>query len=104
MHAGSVKACYGHTEGAAGLQGALCSILSLQRSIAPPIMHLRSMNPYVSAALTDWAKTSGLEAAIPRVRPRCQSPGTRFFGGKGWGGGGGGALHNKFVGFLWTVK
>ena len=71
MYAGSVKACYGHTEGAAGLQGALCSILSLQRSIVPPIMHLRSMNPYVSAAITDWAKSSGLQAAIPRVTLTC---------------------------------
>lgn len=66
--AGSVKACYGHTEGAAGLQGALCSILSLQTNATPPIMHLRNVNPYVSAALSDWRSSSGLEAFIPRVR------------------------------------
>ena len=65
---GSVKACYGHTEGAAGLQGAPCSILSLQINAAPPIMHLRNMNPYVSAALTDWASAGSLQGFIPRVR------------------------------------
>ena len=67
MPAGSVKACYGHTEGAAGLHGALCVFLSLQQNIAPPIMHLRSMNPYVSAALADWASSTGRQAAVPRV-------------------------------------
>ena len=64
---GSVKACYGHTEGTAGLQGALCSILSLQMNVTPAIMHLRNMNPYVSAAITDWRKIYSLQAAIPRV-------------------------------------
>ena len=68
LSAGSVKACYGHTEGAAGLHGALCVFLSLQQQIAPPIMHLRNMNPYVTAALADWRSASGLQAAVPRVR------------------------------------
>lgn len=64
---GSVKACYGHTEGAAGLHGALCVFLSLKHQITPPIMHLRSMNPYVSAALADWQTSTGLYASVPRV-------------------------------------
>ena len=73
FHAGSVKASYGHTEGAAGLHGALCSILSLQLNAAPPILHSRALNPYVSAALTDWAKSSHLQAVIPKVWFRIRS-------------------------------
>ncbi len=71
--AGSVKACYGHTEGAAGLQGGLCSILSLQMAAIPPIMHLRNINPYVSAAITEWKASSNLQAFIPRVSPTIKS-------------------------------
>lgn len=63
-----MKACYGHTEGAAGLQGALCSVLSMQMAAAPPVMHLRNLNPYVSAALADWSTTKNLQAFTPRVR------------------------------------
>lgn len=66
--AASVKACYGHTEGAAGLHGVLCSVMSLQRSIAPPVMHLRNMNPYVAAAFADWEASSNLRPVVPRVR------------------------------------
>ena len=63
---GSVKSCYGHTEGAAGLTGLLLAAQAAGQQCAAPVMHLRSMNPYVVAALGDWQKSSGLAAAIPR--------------------------------------
>ncbi len=66
--AGSVKACYGHTEGTAGIHGALLSILTANSRAAAPIMQLRSVNPYVSAALSDWRKDSRVEPIVPRVR------------------------------------
>lgn len=67
---GSVKACYGHTEGVAGIHGALLSILTANSRAAPPIMHLRTVNPYVSSALSDWRGESRVEAIVPRVKPR----------------------------------
>ncbi|KAK9803996.1 hypothetical protein WJX72_011444 [[Myrmecia] bisecta] len=63
---GSVKACFGHTEGAAGIHGAMLAILAVQSAIAPPVMHSRSLNSYVSAALADWHKSCNLTAAIPK--------------------------------------
>ena len=66
---GSVKACYGHTEGAAGLHSAMAAILGLSHRAAPPVLHSRALNPYVSAALDDWSKSSRLAALIPKVRP-----------------------------------
>jgi acyl transferase domain-containing protein/acyl carrier protein len=63
---GSVKSCYGHTEGAAGLTGALLAMQALHHGTAPAIMHLRGMNPYVGSALGDWPKRTGLKASVPR--------------------------------------
>ena len=61
----SVKACFGHTEGAAGLTGALLALQSLNQAAAPAVMHLRMPNAYVEAALGDWGKV-GLSAHVPR--------------------------------------
>ena len=63
-----MKACYGHTEGTAGIHGALLSIMSVNSRAAAPIMQLRSVNPYVSAAMSDWRKDSRVEPIVPRVR------------------------------------
>ena len=63
---GSVKSCYGHTEGAAGLTGALLALHALHDSAAPAVMHLRNMNPYVDSALGDWQKRNGMQGNIPR--------------------------------------
>lgn len=52
----SNKACYGHTEGTAGLTGLMLAGLVINQSSAPAVMHLRSFNPYVQAALSDWSK------------------------------------------------
>ena len=61
-----VQACYGHTEGTAGITGALLAITALRQSAAAPIVNLRSVNPYVTAALSDWRSLKGLDAHAPR--------------------------------------
>ncbi len=47
----SNKSCYGHTEGTAGISSLLIAMASLTYQSAAPVMHLREVNPYVSAAL-----------------------------------------------------
>ena len=73
----SNKACYGHTEGAAGLSGLLLAAVSLGSRAAPPIMHLRSCNPHVALALGDIGQgsavplqPSGEPYALPHDEPR----------------------------------
>jgi len=63
---GSVKACFGHTEGAAGLTGLLAALQPLARRARPAIMHLRGLNPYVAAALGEWGARHARTAALPR--------------------------------------
>ena len=43
----------------------------IRHSAHPPVMHLRTMNPHVVAAATDWRLHRGLSPSIPRQ----QSPG-----------------------------
>lgn len=64
----SVKSCYGHTEGAAGLTGLLLAAQCSLHLCSPPVMHLRNSNVYVDAALRDWMRNSKLAAAIPRQK------------------------------------
>ncbi|BDA51457.1 probable inactive phenolphthiocerol synthesis polyketide s at N-terminal half [Coccomyxa sp. Obi] len=63
---GSNKACYGHTEGTAGITGVLMAITALQQAAAAPIVNLRTVNPYVTAALSDWRSLRGIAAHAPR--------------------------------------
>ncbi len=60
------QACYGHTEGTAGITGALLAITALQQVAAAPIVNLRSVNPYVTAALSDWRSLRKIAAHTPR--------------------------------------
>lgn len=72
-----MKACFGHTEGAAGIHGALLALLAVQNSAAPPIMHSRSLNAYVKNAIADWKASCNVTAVAPKVpiTPcRCDSP------------------------------
>ena len=62
-----MKACYGHTEGAAGIHGAMLAVLAVQRRGVPAIMHSRTLNPYVQAALEDWQASCNVSASIPKV-------------------------------------
>lgn len=63
---GSVKAVFGHTEGAAGLTGLLLAHGQLVAACQPSVMHLRGLNPYVQAALQDWRKSHSAQAVIQR--------------------------------------
>lgn len=83
----SIKACYGHTEGAAGLTGLLLAAHCSVQVCSPPVMHLRNNNTYVEAALRDWTRNSRLCAAIPRQQQTAlfaaQLAGTSSFGMSG---------------------
>ena len=41
----------GHTEGAAGVAGLLAAAAHLMSAAAPPVKHLRNLNPFVASAL-----------------------------------------------------
>jgi acyl transferase domain-containing protein len=47
-----------------GVTGFLLALACVQNSAAPPIKHLRVINPYVVAALTDWGKVK-LKGHLP---------------------------------------
>ena len=61
-----VQACYGHTEGTAGITGALLALTTLQQQTCTPVLNLRSINPYVQAALADWTANGKLSPMAPR--------------------------------------
>ena len=63
---GSVKSTYGHTEGAAGLTGALLALTQISSWCQPGIKHLRGMNQYVQAAFQDWRKSHHAAASTQR--------------------------------------
>lgn len=63
---GSSKSCYGHTEGTAGLSGALLAATGLQQQVLLPMVNLREVNPYVGAALAEWRGRHGMAAAPSR--------------------------------------
>ena len=64
---GSSKSCFGHTEGSAGLTGVLLAATGLRHQRLCPIVNLRELNPYVSAALADWRTMQGIAAAGSRL-------------------------------------
>ena len=61
-----MQACFGHTEGAAGVTGALMAAGALAQHMAPGITNLRNANPYVEAAAADWRTGGGHAAVFPR--------------------------------------
>ena len=44
----------------------LLALKALQQSSAAPVVNLRVINPYVSAALADWQQRGGNAATITR--------------------------------------
>lgn len=44
--------------------GLLAAAGVLGHDATPPVMHLRTMNPYVTAALGDWPKSARLQSRI----------------------------------------
>lgn len=71
----SVKSCYGHTEGTAGLTGLLLAAAGAAQQALPPVVNLREMNSYVSAALGGFDTAGG--AAVPRQAGPATSADTR---------------------------
>lgn len=65
----SNKSCYGHTEGTAGIASLLLAMAALDFQTAPQIMHLRSINPYVSAALDSGPITSSQLRVLRETGP-----------------------------------
>jgi len=65
---------------------------ALQADAGAPIMHLRGMNPYVTAALEDWRKSARLQPRIPL------QPSGGNFGLSQAAGGGGGSDGGRAVG------
>jgi 3-oxoacyl-(acyl-carrier-protein) synthase/acyl carrier protein len=57
----SVKSCYGHTEGTAGVTGMLLAMGSVEHMLHPPVVGLGNMNLYVSSALSGMSSV-----AVPR--------------------------------------
>ena len=49
----------------AGLTGLILAGLVSNIGVATPIKHLRTMNPYVMAALIDWRQKHGMQAFVP---------------------------------------
>lgn len=50
----------------------LLALKALQQRACVPVQNLRTMNPYVVAALDDWRQQHGHFAAIPRqFSPGC---------------------------------
>eukprot|EP00878_Enallax_costatus_P040474 GHUV01046735.1.p1 GENE.GHUV01046735.1~~GHUV01046735.1.p1 ORF type:complete len:123 (-),score=33.64 GHUV01046735.1:48-416(-) len=47
----SDKSGVGHTEPAAGMSGAVHAIMAASMQLAPPVLHLRSLNPYLLGTL-----------------------------------------------------
>jgi len=63
------KSSLGHAEPAAGIVGALHSLNAVQQVALPPLMHLRTLNPFVASALTSG--TAAQAFSLPRqLAPR----------------------------------
>ena len=54
----SSKTCFSHTEGAAGLTGIVSAFQAGQHLVAAPFVNLRSVNPYIEFALSEWKTLS----------------------------------------------
>ena len=68
---GTKQACYGHTEGAAGLAGAMTAAAFCCSALAPPLTTLRHLNPYMAAAASDWRARQGMQAEVLRQIAAC---------------------------------
>lgn len=58
----SVKSCYGHTEGTAGITGLLLAAAAAHHDQLPPVLCLRHVNPYVASTLPGFKQG----AFVPR--------------------------------------
>lgn len=55
--------------------GLVAATSALVQRAQPPVMHLRSLNPYVASALSDWGKPAvNLTPSVPRGDPPIKHP------------------------------
>lgn len=57
-HCVCIQACFGHTEGTAGITGLLLAASGVLQAALVPVVHLRDINPYVAAAIGDMTGMS----------------------------------------------
>ena len=80
-----MQSCFGHTEGTAGMTGALLALSFLGKHAAAPVVNLRTLNPYVDSSLD--AASFKRAAFVPRQCAPGQSvspmAGTSSFGMSG---------------------
>ena len=67
------KSWVGHGEPAAGLAGLLFTNRTANASVQIPLLHLRSVNPYVVSTLDEYKNRSGSVAMLPRTFAPCSS-------------------------------
>lgn len=72
----ALKQYYGHTEGAAGVAGFLAAVQAAKQLSASPCLHLRSLNPYVQAAMSHGRLGGACPVQIPRQPQSAQLQGT----------------------------
>lgn len=60
----AAKSAFGHGETTAGMVGIAQALQTLNARITPPILHLRTVNPYVTTQLDGFRKAHGL--TVPR--------------------------------------
>ncbi len=58
-----MQACYGHTEGTAGITGLLLAASAIRKAASAAVVNLRGINPYVAAAVGDM---KSMAAHAPR--------------------------------------
>lgn len=64
------KSWVGHAEPAAGLAGLLFAHAAATNALALPLMHLRTVNPYVASTLEQQQQAAGRAAVAPAVLPK----------------------------------
>lgn len=60
------KSTLGHAEPAAGVVGVLHTMKALQQEVLPPLVHLRTINPFVAGALAPAHNSSSGSFHLPR--------------------------------------
>ncbi len=79
------KSQAGHCEPAAGLVGLAAAVAAISNAAAAPVLHLRSLNPYVEAAMdgdgrASVARSTGGWADSRRLPPACSVSSFAFQG------------------------
>ncbi len=66
MHLGAAKSASGHAETASGTIGMIRAACEHASHAKEPMLHLASLNPYVSSIMDSAVEEGSLVAAIPR--------------------------------------